>query len=445
MSLFSYPKYIDSGIPWVGSVPAHWEILPLIGVARERRESNIGMQEDNLLSLSYGRIVRKDIDSNDGLLPESFETYQVVRAGDIVMRLTDLQNDKRSLRSALVQERGIITSAYLALQPTAVGSRFLAYVLRAYDLTKAFYSMGGGLRQSLKFSDVKRMPVAIPPGPEQFNIVAFLDDETAKIDALIAKQKKLVTLLAEKRAATISHAVTWGLEPSVQMKDSGVAWLGDIPAHWDVTRLKYAAEKIVDCPHETPVYDEEGTYRVIRTADVKEGRLLTGAMFCVSEEEYLSRVRRLTLAQNDIVYGREGERWGHAAQVPVDGEFCLGQRMMQFRAADTTHPRYLMWQLNSLSTYRQGQVDTVGATSPHVNVGTIRNYVLANPPLGEQIEISEFLDAETSKLDALDAEAERAISLLRERCNALVAAAISGRIDVRGALPQSDQIAEVAA
>ena len=208
MSLPRYSEYKCSGIPWAGSVPAHWLVQPLLGVSSERYEPNVGMLEDNLLSLSYGRIVRKDIDSNDGLLPESFETYQIVHQGDIVLRLTDLQNDKRSLRSAHVQERGIITPAYLAIRPTGASSAFLAYLLRAYDLSKVFYSMGGGLRQSMKFADLKRMPIVIPPEREQAAIAAFLDRETAKIDMLVSKSEKAIELQKEHRTALISAAVT---------------------------------------------------------------------------------------------------------------------------------------------------------------------------------------------------------------------------------------------
>jgi type I restriction enzyme S subunit len=215
-----YPEYKDSGVEWLGEVPAHWELLPLFSCARERIESNRGMVENNLLSLSYGRIITKNMFSNDGLLPESFETYQVIRTGDVVFRLTDLQNDKRSLRTALVEETGIITFAYVAVSPIDIDPPLFSYLMRAYDLTKVFYSMGGGLRQSMKFSDLKRLPVLIPPLPEQRAIAGFLDRETAKIDALVAEQERLCELLREKRQAVISHAVTKGLDPDAPMKDS---------------------------------------------------------------------------------------------------------------------------------------------------------------------------------------------------------------------------------
>jgi type I restriction enzyme S subunit len=196
--------------------------------------------------------------------------------------------------------------------------------------------------------------------------------------------------------------------------------------------LKYATSLIVDCPHETPVYDEDGKYKVIRTADLTEGELHIDDMYCVNEQEYVTRIRRQRLKNGDLVYGREGERWGLCAEVPRDDLFCLGQRMMQFRALETSHSRYLMWQLNAVSTYRQGQMDTVGATSPHVNVGTIRNYVLAEPPFAEQSLIACFVDAETRRLDTLELEAGLGIELLKERRSALITAAVTGQIDVRG-------------
>jgi type I restriction enzyme S subunit len=152
-----------ASIPWVDDLPEDWEVLPFAAVCRENRRSNAGLRETNLLSLSFGRVVRRDISSNDGLLPESFETYQVVEPNDVVFRLTDLQNDKRSLRTALVRERGILTSAYLTVRLTNAHSRFFAYLMRDVDNRKVLYSMGGGLRQSMKFDDIKRLPIQMPP------------------------------------------------------------------------------------------------------------------------------------------------------------------------------------------------------------------------------------------------------------------------------------------
>jgi type I restriction enzyme, S subunit len=197
MSFPRYERYKDSGVEWLGEVPEHWGLQPLYSLGGEREDSNVGLIEDNLLSLSYGRIVQKDITTNDGLLPESFETYQIVHPGDIIFRLTDLQNDKRSLRTAIVPERGIITFAYTSFEPRSIIPSYLNYLLRDYDLRKIFYSMGGGVRQSMKFDDIKRLPTVVPPKAEQLAIASFLDIETLKIDSLVEEQRRLIELLKE--------------------------------------------------------------------------------------------------------------------------------------------------------------------------------------------------------------------------------------------------------
>jgi type I restriction enzyme S subunit len=240
MSFPRYPQYKASEVEWLGDVPKHWKVDPMFGCASERYESNRGMLVDNLLSLSYGRIISKDVMTNEGLLPDSFETYQIVRRGDIVFRLTDLQNDKRSLRTALVEEDGIITSAYLTIAPRGPDSRFMAYLCRAYDLTKVFYSMGGGVRQTMKFADMKRLPIVLPPLPEQTAIAEFLDRETGKIDELVAEQRRLMELLKEKitslvlssmdlpntKRMRLGNAATLISRPVLQQQDESYTRIG---------------------------------------------------------------------------------------------------------------------------------------------------------------------------------------------------------------------------
>ena len=191
----AYPEYKDSEIEWVGDIPASWTVKPTFSVFDPSVSKNTEGQESTVLSLSYGNIVERDVDTNFGLLPESFNTYQIVRDGDLILRLTDLQNDKKSLRVGLVKQTGIITSAYLKLRSNqSIDSRFAYRLLHSYDTTKVFYGMGGGLRQSMKFEDFRRLPILVPPLEEQQKIANFLDHETPKIDTLIAKQEKLIEL-----------------------------------------------------------------------------------------------------------------------------------------------------------------------------------------------------------------------------------------------------------
>ena len=188
--------------------PAGWQLDKLHRVFRVRRGfKNVGMKETNLLSLSYGKIVRKDINTADGLLPESFEGYQIVEPGNIVMRLTDLQNDKKSLRQGLVTERGIITSAYDALEVTKGNDpKFWFYTLLAFDLAKHYYSLGGGVRQSIKFADFPNDWVYKPDLATQRRIADFLDRETARIDLAIKKKQRLVEVIAPRFNALIHAA-----------------------------------------------------------------------------------------------------------------------------------------------------------------------------------------------------------------------------------------------
>lgn len=440
MKYKAYTQYKQSNIDWVSEIPNSWQILPAFSVVKNTCIKNVDGTEDNVLSLSYGNIVKRNLDDNFGLLPESFNTYQIVLEGNIILRLTDLQNDKKSLRVGYVTQKGIITSAYLKIACSkSINPKYAYFLLHSYDLTKVFYGMGGGLRQSMKFDDLKRLPMIIPSYSEQLSIVRFLDAEVEKIDRLIDKQEQLIELLKEKRQAVISHAVTKGLNPDVKLKYSGIEWLGNFPEHWEVTRLKYECSNIVDCLHSTPEYSDIGQFPAIRTADIISGFLDVENAKKVSLEVFLERNSRLTPLPGDIIYSREGERFGIAAFVPEEAKVCLGQRVMLFRVKKCS--LYYMWAINATSTYEQALQDVIGATSPHINVETIKNFHLPRPPIKEQEEISEYIQVKINKFDKLVVIASKKISLLQERRSALISSAVTGKIDVRNWQPDAKDVA----
>lgn len=447
MSLPRYREYKDSEVWWIGSVPSHWRV--------DRLKASINACKNGI----WGNDPTGDSDDIECVRVADFDRIRLVVAGDVptVRSVSKREREGRLLaRGDLLLEKSgggekqpVGQVVLYDREAPAVCSNFVAKVALAPGMVPRFwlyqhaaaYVSGvnvGAIKQTSGIQNLDQSQYfdergVFPDEGEQRAIAAFLDRETAKIDALIAEQEKLLALLAEKRQATISHAVTRGLNPNVPMKDSGIPWLGEVPAHWEITRLKYVTDAIVDCPHETPIYDPDGDYLVIRTADLDQGVLNSSQMYRLSYEQYQDRTRRSSLQTGDVVYGREGERWGHAALVPESDRFCLGQRMMQFRPCRRMCPTFLMWQLNSVGTYRQGELDTVGATSPHVNVSTIRNFQLTLPPLDEQRAVAARLNSESKRFDELQAEAERAISLLREHRSALISAAVTGKIDVRGA------------
>ena len=217
-----------SGVEWIGEIPEHWEVLQLSSLVTERKHKNTNMQETNLLSLSYGKIIRKDIKTKDGLLPDNFEGYNIVECGDIVLRLTDLQNDHKSLRTGLCKERGIITSAYVTLanRGKTVISTYLNYLLHTFDVYKGFYGMGAGVRQGLNFEGVKKILLSVPQINEQQQIADYLDQKCEQIDRLIAIKQQKIEKIQQYKKSVIYEYVT-GKRESV---DTNVVFFNPLTA-----------------------------------------------------------------------------------------------------------------------------------------------------------------------------------------------------------------------
>ncbi|HFC9207678.1 TPA: restriction endonuclease subunit S [Vibrio cholerae] len=279
-----YEAYKDSGVEWLGDIPSSWELKPGFVAFSENKRNNKGMKENTVLSLSYGNIVVKPEEKLVGLVPESFETYQLVEPDDIIVRCTDLQNDKVSLRTGLAKNKGIITSAYLNLRvKNGFDARFLHYYLHALDTTKVLYKFGSGLRQNLSFLDFKRLPIFEIPEDTQKLIANYLEKKTAQVDDAIAIKEQQISLLKERKQIIIQQAVTRGLDPNVPMKDSGVDWIGEIPEHWEVRRAKYIFKK-----ENRPVRLEDDVVTCFRDGQVtlRTNRRTEGFTFATKEHGY---------------------------------------------------------------------------------------------------------------------------------------------------------------
>ena len=217
-----YRQMRNSGVPWILDIPESWGIRVLFQLADQVKNKNKDMSEQNLLSLSY-----------------------IIEANDIVLRLTDLQNDHTSLRVGQSLERGIITSAYTTLRPSSlVYPRYLYYVLHAYDLIKGFYGMGAGVRQGLNYDEVKTIKVPFPTMNEQKAIAAYLDDQAAQIDSIIAEAQASIEEYKQWKAAVVFEAITKGIDPNAPMRDSGISWIGKIPVGWTMCPIKRLTTKI---------------------------------------------------------------------------------------------------------------------------------------------------------------------------------------------------------
>ena len=383
---------------------------PLGYCASQVDSPNIGTREQNLLSLSYGNIVRKDIAGSDGLLPESFETYNVVEPGDTVLRLTDLQNDQRSLRVGFVQERGIITSAYVTLRPQHdVDPRFFSYVLKSMDFRKDFYALGAGVRQSLKFDELKRVQIHLPALKEQRAIADYLDTETARIDSLIDKKQRMVDLLEERLQTALRIRLSNLQAPVLPLKR---AW------------------RVMDCKHRTPIYVDDG-FPVVSPGDVSPGRLdLSRATRFVSLEdlddltEGSRRPRR-----GDVIYSRNASI-GTAAFVDTDDRFCMGQDVCLITSVD--HDQlFLTYVLNTVGL-DQLDVQKIGSTFSRVNISQIVEILVPVPAPAEQEEVAGELDRMSTQSRLVQAKLRHQITMLGEHRQALITAAVTGELEVSG-------------
>ena len=425
-----YADYKDSGLSWLGRVPAHWELRPAFGAFVPIRERNLGMKEKTVLSLSYGRIVVKPADKLHGLVPESFETYQIVNPGDIVIRTTDLQNDHTSVRVAIVRDRGIITSAYLALHLQAgVSPQFGYQFLNVWDSTKAIYGYGSGLRQGLGFSHFKRMPVALPPHTEQAAIVRFLEWVNGRLERTIRAKRKVIALLTEQRQVIIHRVVTRGLDPAVPLKPTGIPWVGDIPAHWETRRVKQATRilrgKFSHRPRNDPsLYD--GAYPFIQTGVVAKASKYIKSTTQTLNEKGLA-VSKLFPAGTLVM--TIAANIGEVAVLTFDA--CFPDSIVGFAPSKITDRDYLylVFQCMKLELLREAPVNTQG----NLNVERIGAMGIPMPPLTEQMKIVKNVETELGPFDSGIDRLRREIELLREYRTRLIADVVTGKLDVREA------------
>lgn len=433
MTLTPYPEYKDSGVDWLGDIPTHWRIEPLFGEYKEKQVKNTGLIENTVLSLSYGRIVVKPVEKLHGLVPASFETYQIVDPGDIIIRPTDLQNDHTSLRIGFSQHRGIITSAYMCLRTwNDLSPEYGYHVLNVFDLTKAIYGYGSGLRQNLSFDHIKRVGVPVPPPDEQAAIVRFLDAAEARIRRYIRARQKLIKLLNEQKQAIIQQAVTRGLDPDAPMKDSGIEWLGEIPAHWQTIKLKFLVSTLGGM---TPSKSEsnywDGDIPWVSPKDMKVDVI----------KDSQDHITQLAVDETNISIVPSGSLLMVvrgmilARRVPVAVTACpvtINQDMKALVAKTGLRSDYLRLMFQGLSPVLLFFVEESGHGTRKFPTENWANLHLPIPNVDEQEIILEHIQNNTFELDEITKQNEAQIDLIREYRTRLIANVVTGKVDVRG-------------
>lgn len=397
----------NSGVEWLREIPSTWDIVQLGSLFSEHKCKNIGMLSNNLLSLSYGRIIRKDINTNDGLLPESFEGYNVIDEGDIVLRLTDLQNDQRSLRVGLCHERGIVTSAYVTLRPRSkdIDSRFFYYLIHSYDVRKGFYGMGAGVRQGLSYAGVKMITLTLPTLSEQKTIASFLDDKLSKIDALIDNVTNQIEKLKGYKQSLISEIVTGGLDPNTQKKKSDVDWIDQIPHRWKVAPLKSLFTFGKGLPITKENLTETGvpviSYGQIH-AKWNSGVSTHTDLYRFVPETYLETNPSSIVKKGDLIMAdtsEDKEGCGNSAYIDTDDTIFAGYHTIILRSLTDMNTKYIAYLLLTDSWRSQLRKSVSGVKLFSVSKRILGATSVLIPDNAS--EIVDFLDKKCAVIDRL--------------------------------------------
>lgn len=420
----------DSGIEWIGEIPATWKTNTVFQLFTQVKNKNTDLQEQNLLSLSYGKIKRRSIDTTDGLLPESFDGYNVIEADDIVLRLTDLQNDHKSLRVGLATERGIVTSAYLTIRNRSKSlAKYLYYYLHSFDIAKGFYGMGAGVRQGLNWDGIKWLKILTPPVPEQQRIADFLDSECSRIDAVIHQACASIEEYKKLKQSVITQVVTKGIRPNRPMKDSGIEWIGEIPADWQLLSLG-SVTKSMRNGYVGPTKDlffDDGV-RYIQSLHIKEGRIDFSRYEYYVSEEWANLHPKIKT--NDVLIVQTGDIGNVGLVTPeYDGCNCHALIIATPRT-EMVFPEYLTYYLRSVVGRELLLFYKTGALLPHLNSGKIKFASICVPSVQEQKEITDYLDKEVLRLDILITKKENLLHELDSYKKALIFEYVTGKKEV---------------
>ena len=427
-----YAQMKNSGVDWIQDIPTGWGVRVLFQLADQVKNKNKDLVEKNLLSLSYGKIKRKDINNPEGLLPESFDGYNIIEADDIVLRLTDLQNDHTSLRVGQAKERGIITSAYTTLRPSAlVNPKYLYYVLHAYDLIKGFYGMGSGVRQGLNYDEVKMIKVPYPTLAEQEKIIRYLDDQVAQIDSIIEEAKASIEEYKRWKESIIFEATTKGLTADVPMRDSRITWMGEIPVGWRVTKtLRCLSMPITDGPHTTPeLYDTGVPFVSAEAVSCGNGRIDFSHMRgYISEEFYNECCKKYVPKIDDVYMIKSGATTGRVAIVDTDKKFTIWSPLAVFRAnTNRIMPMFLFYALQSDYYQKQVELGWTYGTQQNIGMRTLETLKICLPPLDQQKEIVQYLDEKCGYIDEIINAKESVISDIETYKRSLIYETVTGK------------------
>ncbi len=412
---------------WLGEIPSHWEIKRIATCFSENNELNTDSSEENALQFKYGNIVGKPKIKPDDELMETFQRYTLVRVNDIIINGLNLNYDFVTQRVAIVREKGIITSAYISIRPSnGINPFYYCYLFKSMDAMKVFNGMGVGIRRTLSYSELKQVKIPIPLIEEQNRIVAFLDDKCEQIDKTITQKERSIALLNEKKRTLIQYAVLRGIDRDCQLKYSGIDWIGDIPKHWEIRRLKTFCDFVNrGC---TPSYVEESDYKVVNQATFSKGYWdETDIRFTNNNDKHG------VLWPDDILLASTGGG--------VLGKVCKFTQTLGVYIADSHvtiirdslkrfSPDYLVYLLSVNYDLINGILAQGSTNQIELQRNWLSNLRLPFPDLDEQQIIVSHLDSLSEDINRAIELKRQEIEKLKEYRSILISSAVTGKIKI---------------
>lgn len=432
MLINKYSKYKNSQIQWINKIPLHWKLSKVKHhfIIKNKKANE---KKPTILSLARDGIKIRDISTGEGQIAESYYNYNSVDPGDLLLNPMDLYSGDNCNISKV---KGVISPAYINLKnKKKIESSYYNYYFKLQYWFMTFFSFGKGVseenRWTLNTETILNYIIPVPPFEEQKQIANYLDNKTSKIDQLIIKNKKLIDLLEEKRTSLINQVVTKGLNPNVKMKDSGIEWIGQIPEHWKLSRLKFNISKKAQygANKEPEKNDEKLDVRYIRITDIDDNGFLKDSKVYLSKED----AKEFLLNENDILFARSGATVGKAYLHKNNLEkCCFAGYLIRYVPSKTLNSKFLLYFTLSKCYWSWIHYVSTQATIENVSADKYNELILPIPPLIEQENINEYLDNQTKNIDKTIEKVEKEIELLEEYKKSLIYNVVTGKVDIRG-------------
>ncbi len=427
----------DSGIEWIGEIPEGWEIVPVRSCFDEVRTKNTDGQEQNALQFKSGNIISKTNfnASMDDYVADTITNYTVVLPDTVMINGLNLNYDFKSLRVALVKEKGVITSAYLAIFPDRkkIFPQYATYLFKGYETKMAFHNMGAGIRKTLGYKEFKNQPLLLPSKEEQNKISAYLDSKCSHIDIMLSKIRSSIEEYKKLKQAVITQAVTKGVRGEREMKDSSIEWIGEIPAEWGITKIKSGVTKIGS--GKTPsggaeTYTDSGVI-FLRSQNIYDCTLNLESPTYISPEVDAT-MKSTRVLPDDVLLNITGGSIGRCSIVPKTlGLANVNQHVCIIRTNPLIFlPKYMQYFWVSTLGHLAIDLYQTGGNREGMSADAIRNTPIPYAPLNEQKEIADYLDAKCAEIDKLIAKKEQLVKELESYKKSLIYEVVTGKREV---------------